>query len=886
MKKREIPEKYEATSIEAHWRQQWDESGIYGWDSERPRSETFVVDTPPPTVSGSLHVGHVFSYTQTDTIVRYQRMLGKNIFYPIGWDDNGLPTERRVQNYFGIKCEPHLPYDPDWKPNHEAAQKSKEIAQVSRRNFTEACALLTQQDEAAFERLWRTVGLSVDWSLQYATIDEHCRRTSQISFLDLVQKDQVYNSYAPTMWDVDFRSAISQAEIEDREIAGAFHDIHFGTEDGESFIISTTRPELLAACVAVVAHPDDPRYQSLFGKTALTPLFKAPVPIQAAEHADPEKGSGILMVCTFGDLMDVEWWRRAKLPLKQIIGLDGRIMECRHGEGAFSSQAPDVANRYFAEIKGLTVKQAQKKIVELLGQDGTHPQGSGAALAGQPKPITHPVKFYEKGDRPLELIPTRQWFQKTIQHKQALLEQGRKVSWHPAHMLTRYEHWVQGLNQDWCLSRQRYFGVPFPVWYKIDAAGQVDYGAPIFADRSLLPVDPLSDTPPGFNPEDRDQPGGFCGDPDVMDTWATSCLTPQIASHWQVNPERHAKLFPMDLRPQAHDIIRTWAFVTIVRAWNHEQQIPWKHAVISGFVTDPDRKKMSKSKGNVVTPEGLLQEHSADAVRYWAARARLGVDTAFDQKLFGIGRKLSTKIFNAAKFVMLQLERVGYDPHQIAVSEISSPLDCAMAMQLKGVIETATRHFEAFEYAIALQVSEDAFWQFCDHYLELVKSRSYSEEDSAERRSALTTLAWSLKTFLRLLAPFLPFVTEEVWSWSFSEPENQDSVHKASWPRIEEISGVSERYGADTLEAAIDLIAKIRGFKTANQKSLKWEVSKLTITCNAVHKERIAPVLADVLRAGNVVKESATFIEAPEEAETTLEIELNPNWQANSGNRA
>lgn len=838
-----IPENYKHSETEDRWIDAWEKGGIYRWDSNVSREDTFVVDTPPPTVSGSLHMGHVFSYTQTDVIVRYQRMRGKNIFYPMGWDDNGLPTERRVQNYYGIRCDATLPYDPTWVPTM-ASKDSKDIKNVSRRNFIEACAILTKEDEAAFERVWRRLALSLDWNLQYATIDDHCRQISQASFLDLVKKGKAYSAEAPTMWDTDFRSAVAQAEVEDREIGGAYHDIRFQVAgETDSFVIATTRPELLAACIAVVAHPDDTRYQKLFGKKAITPLFKAEVPILPAEHADPEKGSGILMICTFGDVNDVNWWKKSQLPSRQILGLDGRVIDLNFGEGSFKTTDVEEANRNYSQLKGLYIKQAQKKIVELLQQDGS--------LIGEPKPTMHSVKFYEKGDRPLEYITSRQWFINVLDSQRELIEQGNRIKWHPPHMQSRYQNWVEGLNSDWCISRQRFFGVPFPVWYRVKENGTFDYEDPIFASADSLPIDPLTDTPPGFKPEDRGKAGGFVGDPDVMDTWATSSLTPQIQSHWSVNAERHKRLFPMDLRPQAHDIIRTWAFYTIVKAYLHENQIPWKHIAISGWILDPDRKKMSKSKGNVVTPETLVKENSSDAIRYWASRARLGVDTAFDPSLFKIGAKLVTKLFNASKFVISQFDRVGQDITSVKTADITAPLDQALLGKLGAVIEQATNAFENFDYAIALQLSEEAFWHFCDHYLELVKVRSYSEIDDAGRRSALATLSWSIETFLRLFAPFLPYVTEEIWSWSYAK-ERAGSVHKAPWPSLNEITSVAKEVSADAFDAAVEVISKIRGTKTESKRSLKWPVASLTVSGDAKHIQSLELVLTDVLHAGNV----------------------------------
>ncbi|MCB9831831.1 MAG: valine--tRNA ligase [Planctomycetes bacterium] len=845
-----MPKKFDHAEAESRWAAAWEKSGIYRWDESLGRDATFVVDTPPPTVSGSLHVGHVFSYTHQDLVVRYQRMLGKNIAYPMGWDDNGLPTERRVQNIFGIRCDPALPYDPAWKPRRDK-KKDDEIEQVSRRNFIEACAIITEEDERAFEDLWRRLGLSLDWSRTYATIDEHCRRISQLSFLDLVAKGQVYNTESPTMWDVDFQTAVAQAEVEDRGRPGFMHDLRFAVKGGGEFTISTTRPELLAACIAVVAHPDDARFKPLFGQTAITPLFGAEVPILAADHADPEKGTGILMVCTFGDANDVDWWKQSGLPLKQVIGMDGRMVPVTFGEAPFASVDVDRAQRTYDQIAGLWTKQAKTRIAELLREDGSGPHGQGAAMIAEPQPIEHPVKFYEKGDRPLEFVPTRQWFVKILEHKAALLEQGRKIDWHPAYMRTRYDHWVEGLNQDWCISRQRYFGVPFPVWYPVRDNGLPDFRQPIYADRDQLPIDPMSACPAGFDESQRGKPGGFLGDPDVMDTWATSSLTPQIMSHWGLDAERHARLFPMDVRPQSHEIIRTWAFYTIVKAWMHENEIPWRNVLISGWILDPDRKKMSKSKGNVVTPGHLLDQHSVDGVRYWAARARLGADTAFDETVFKVGKRLATKIFNASRFVFSQLDRAGVT-QALPAAAIVEPLDQAMVARLRQVLKQATDAFERFDYAAALQTAEESFWQFCDHYVELVKGRSYADEDTPGRRSALAALRLGLSTYLRLLAPFLPYVTEEVWSWRLTGTGREASIHTSPWPDQNELLGIGEGAGALAMTAAVEVTSKIRGAKSDAQKSLRWPVARLEVRGRGEDLDAFRAVQADVIEAGNV----------------------------------
>ncbi|MBM4337754.1 MAG: valine--tRNA ligase [Deltaproteobacteria bacterium] len=840
---REIPQSYDAARAEREWADRWERDGLYRYDPSRSRAETFAVDTPPLTVSGSLHIGHAFSFTQADVIVRQQRMNGKNICYPIGWDDNGLATERRVQNVFGIRPDPRKAYDPTWKPTRERA-KDAPLEEVSRRNFIEACAQITAEDERAFEEVWRRIGLSVDWTSQYATIDEHCRRASQLSFLDLVARGEVYQKYAPTTWDVDDRTAVAQAEVEDREMPGAYHDLRFAVEGGGEFTISTTRPELLGACVAVVAHPSDARYQAYFGRRARTPLFHALVPILASEHADPEKGTGILMVCTFGDQADVEFWKGRDLPLRQLIGSDGRMRAAKFGEAPFESADPAAARQAWSALEGKTVKQAQAASVELLRAAG--------ALAGEPRPITHAVKYYERGSRPLEFVPTRQWFIRLLQHKEVLLEQGRKIEWRPGYMRARYENWVQGLNQDWCVSRQRYSGVPFPVWYPLGADGAPDYERPIFAAPGSLPVDPMSATPPGYRDAQRDQPGGFAGDPDVMDTWATSSLTPQIVSRWPLDPERHAKLFPMDMRPQSHEIIRTWAFYTIVKAWMHERQIPWRNVVVSGWILDPDRKKMSKSKGNVVTPMGLFETHSVDAVRYWAARARLGVDTALDEQVMKLGRRLATKLANAGRFVLLQLERVSASGGTLAASRISHPLDVAFAAKLAALVERATRAYEEFEFAPALQACEETFWDFCDNYLEIVKVRAYAEAPSAGRDSALATLELALRVFLRLFAPVMPYVTEEVWSWRFAGPGRERSIHTSAWPSAQEFGGIALANAGRAYDAAREVSAAIRGAKTSAKKSLRWPVARLEVRGGEEELEALRSVLSDVLGAGSV----------------------------------
>jgi valyl-tRNA synthetase len=837
-----IPKHFEAPEAEVRWNDAWQKSGIYRWDPTRPREETFVVDTPPPTVSGSLHIGHVFSYTHTDVLARQQRMRGRNVYYPMGWDDNGVPTERRVQNYFHVRCDPRAHDEPDLEIEAASAKTRKKPPRVvSRAKFIELCHRVTQEDEQAFLELWQRAGLSVDWDEQYATIDDHCRLVAQQSFRDLFQKGHVYSRHAPFMWDVDFQMALSQADVEDRDQPGAYHHIEFGVEGSDRcFTIATTRPELLPACVGVTAHPDDDRYKDLFGGRAVTPLFRAPVPIFPSDKADPEKGTGILMVCTFGDATDVEWWREEGLALRQLIGRNGRLLPVDFGDDEFPSGDPQRANRCYAELAGKNVKQARAAVVELLGDPANSATGKGAPLQREPEPIQHAVKFYEKGDRPLEFVPTRQWFVRLLDKKPELLAKGDEIHWHPDFMKVRYRDWTENLNQDWCISRQRYFGVSIPVWYPLDADGEPDYENPIVAEREQLPVDPMSDVPAGYDPSQRDQPNGFAGEADIFDTWFTSSMTPQIGSHWSLDDARHRRLFPADVRPQSHEIIRTWAFYTIAKAMLHEDTVPWHHVVVSGWVLDPDRKKMSKSVGNVVTPMPLLEKFTADGTRYWSASARLGTDTAADEKVFKIGKRLVTKIYNAGKFVLTQ---------EGEVHPISCELDRAFVGLLKQQVARATESFDAFNHAVALSEIETFFWtRFTDTYIELAKSRARAG-DPAGQGSAVAALRLGLDVLMRLFAPFLPYITEEVWSWSFAEERDQPSIHTAAWPSEAEFAGIDAPGNEGSFDLAVACWTAINKCKADAAVSMGREVDRLTIAAHPETVAQLGPVLSDVLLA-------------------------------------
>ena len=835
-----LPKHFDAAAAASRWEREWDRLGVHAYDPARPRAETFVVDTPPPTVSGSLHVGHVFSYTHTDIIVRYQRMRGHNIFYPMGWDDNGLPTERRVQNYFHVRCDARAPYEPGLAlPPATAAERREPPRTVSRRNFIDLCLELTRQDEEAFKTLWRRVGLSVDWREEYSTIDARCRHLAQLSFRDLFDKGHVYSIEAPTLWDVDFQTAVAQAEVEDRPTPGAFHHIAFGVEPGGGeLVIATTRPELLPACVGVTAHPDDARYRSLFGKRAVTPLFGVPVPIFPSALVDPEKGTGILMVCTFGDATDVQWWREHGLPLRQVIGRDGRFVPVAFGTNGWESHDPEAANRSYRELRGKRPAAAREAIVALLREaaDGASP------LRGAPRPVEHAVKFYEKGDHPLEFISTRQWFVRLLDKKERLLAKGDEVRWHPDFMRLRYRNWTENLNADWCISRQRYFGVPFPVWYTVGADGAPDYARPLVAGREALPVDPMTEAPPGYEPAQRDRPGGFTGEPDIFDTWFTSSLTPQISSRWWLDPERHARLFPADIRPQSHEIIRTWAFYTIAKALLHEDAIPWKHVVVSGWILDPDRKKMSKSRGNVTTPLHLLEEHTPDGVRYWAAGARLGTDTVFDEKVMRIGKRLVTKLFNAGKFVLAQESDVG---------PVCVELDRAFVHRLRALTVRVSAAFEEFDYARALQETESFLWNdFTDTFIELVKIRARGEGEG--RASAVATLRLGLSVLLRLFAPVLPYITEEIWSWAFAAETGCASIHRALWPGPEDFAVAEAAADPAIFDAAIACLGAINKGKSEAGVSVARGIRRLALAASPPTAARLAPVTADVMAAARV----------------------------------
>ena len=771
-----------------------------------------------------------------------------NVVYPMGWDDNGLPTERRVQNIFGVRIDNNIPYIKNLSVENEKKRlglKESSLLKINRQNFIEMCHIVTGQDELVFKDLFRKMGYSIDWQDEYTTIDNRSRSISQSSFLDLYEKKHIYQYESPTMWDIDFQTAVAQAEIEDRDIDGAYHDIRFNIQDSkENLIISTTRPELLASCVGITAHPDDERYKHLFNKTAISPVFFAPVPIFPSKLVDMQKGTGILMVCTFGDQTDVVWWRENKLPLRQLFGSDGKVLEInfdnKKEKNEWISVNAEKANKNIYKFYNKTLKQSKNLIIEML-KESQNSLDNIVPLVSDPKKIIHPVRFYEKGDSPIEYISSRQWFVKITDKKDDLLEIGKNINWHPNYMSKRFENWTQNLAIDWCISRQRFFGVPIPVWYKIDEKGKVDYNDVILPNISNLPIDPEIDIPDNYQEKDRGKPNGFIGEKDVFDTWFTSSMTPQIIAKWGLPDKDEMKsIFPMDIRPQSHEIIRTWAFYTIVKSYLHSNSIPWKNVVISGWILDPDRKKMSKSKGNVITPIETIEKFGADAVRYWAASARLGTDTTYDENVFVVGNKLVTKLYNAAKFVL---------SHESFHTEKLNEIDASFINDLEKMVIDVTDNYDKFQFAQALQITEEFFWNtYTDNYLELVKKRVFNSKGN-DKASAVTCLRIGLSTLLRLLSPVLPTITEEIWSWCFKNDYGIRSIHQSKWPSKEEFQNYNKPKFEDTLEVAIKAIRSVRQTKTSEGVGLGKPVKQIMIQSNKHNINIIQNIIEDFSNA-------------------------------------
>lgn len=814
---KELPKKYKHLEAEQKWQEFWLKNNIYTWDPKVSREDSFVIDTPPPTVSGLLHMGHIFSYTQADFIARFQRMSGKNVFYPMGFDDNGLPTERLVEKVKKIRG-----------------------GNTPREEFIATCQDVVDEAEEEFRRLFRSVALSVDWKQEYQTISKQSRKISQLSFLDLFNKDRAYRQLQPSLWDPADRTALAQADIEDKELGSQMNDVTFTLEDGTPVTIATTRPELLGACVAVFYHPEDERYTKYKGSTAISPLFGVKVPVLADEHVDKEKGTGLVMCCTFGDQTDIDWWKAHKLPTRVILDKAGKLCNMEEiGSDDWPTVDAKKAQKTIAELTGLKIKAARSHILELLNDEG---------VLTKQEAITHAVKCAERSGTPLEILVTQQWFIKILDQKKELLKKADECEWHPHHMKVRIDQWIKGLSWDWCISRQRFFGVPFPIWYSKRPGEE---GKILTAHPDDLPVDPLQDSPRGYS-KDEVEP-----EHDVMDTWATSSVSPQLSSlgindEHNIDIDRHRHLFPADLRPQAHEIIRTWAFYTIVKAHLHEDTIPWKNLMISGWCLASDKTKMSKSKGNVVTPVDLIEEKGADVVRYWASTSHLGTDTAYSEDVLKIGKKLVNKIWNASKFASLQLSKIDGTPSTAKADYdkgiITETLDIWILTRLHKATLKATTEFHQFEYCRAREAIEDFFWNdFCDNYLEMAKTRSYGEHEnvnSTQQQSAIYTIYHVVETFLRLFAPIVPHVCEELYSHIFDDKFDKDGsiCRVGSWPQTDDYptSITEETIGKQTVQ----ILNAVRKLKADKNVSIKWPITTLTI-CGK-ETEKLQPILQDL----------------------------------------
>lgn len=792
---------YEHAKHEKDAQDLWKSNTTYAF-TPNEQKKVFSIDTPPPTVSGSLHIGHIFSYTHADLIARYKRMKGYNVFYPMGFDDNGLPTERFVE-----------------KKNNTKAYLLK------RSDFTQLCLKETVDVEKLFETLWRSIGLSIDWTKLYSTISDDVRKTSQYSFIDLYNKNLIYRKQEPSLYCTTCRTSVAQAELDSVELASQFNDIAFTDDDGQRHIIATTRPELLPACVAVFFHPEDERYRHLAGTFMTTPVFEKKVKVIADDKVDPTKGTGLVMCCTFGDQTDILWYKKHHLTFIQAIGLDGKWTE------------------QTGPLAGLNAHDARKKIIELLQETGT--------LIGQ-KSITHNVSTHERCKQEIEYLILTQWFVKILEHKQTFLDLADKIEWKPEFMKARYRDWVQNLNWDWCISRQRYFGIPFPVWH-CAACNHV-----ILAEPQWLPIDPQEQAYPGkICPKcSSDQ---ITPDTDVMDTWNTSSLTPQINLHWpDASPDKLS--FPMSMRPQAHDIIRTWAFYTIVKAYYHHGVIPWENIVMSGHVL-AGKEKISKSKENSKTsPEALLAQFPADAIRYWAANGKLGTDTLFSENQIKIGQRLLTKLWNALRFCADHIDahvqhNQGADVGTMVTQ--GDQLQQWIMHELSMTYKTYQQHFDAYEYHAALECAEKFFWSvFCDNYLELVKDQMFTPEkyNPTVIKTTQATLYEISFALIQMFAPFIPHITETLYQLLFKQTEGATSIHLAIFDTAR--FDYSFPASSTTVQTLLTIVAAVRKLKSENQRSLKADLQTLTIYTNnkelVAHLQLLEALITGITRAAVV----------------------------------
>jgi valyl-tRNA synthetase len=768
-----LAKRYDPKSVEPRLEEQWQSAGTYHYrkDAAEP---VYSIDSPPATVSGKLHLGHVYSYSHADFMARFFRMRGLNVFYPMGFDDNGLPTERLVEKQLKIKAN-----------------------QVGRSEFIKQCLRVSQEAEKDYRSLWQRLGLSIDWRYTYRTIDDFSRRTSQFSFIQLYRQGKAYRREAPAIWCPECHTAIAQAELNDLDRQSEYVTLDFRLEEGGSLPIATTRPELLPACVAIFIHPDDLRYHHLAGKQARVPLFGQMVPILEDPSADPEKGTGVVMCCTFGDSTDVAWWYTYQLPSLEAMDKDGKMTSAA------------------GEFSGLTVEAARRAIKERLERAG---------LLLDRQPTLQSIRVHERCDTPVEYIVTNQWFIRVLDERQKFLELGDQIAWHPAHMQARYRAWVENLNWDWCISRQRYFGVPFPLWYCQDC------GEAVLADEGQLPVDPTETIP--------DRPCPSCGgerfvpEEDVLDTWATSSLTPQIVGRWleentsHDSPPLFERVYPFTLRPQAHEIIRTWTFYTIVKSFYHLGQLPWREVLISGWgLAGAGMGKISKSRGGgAMAPQAMIEQYSADALRYWAASTSAGKDALISEEKIQMGAKLVTKLWNVARFS----ERFLQSYHPPSVHSLPfTPADHWILARLQRLIRRCTSLMESYDYASAKSEVETFFWtEFTDNYLEMIKQRLYDQEHP-QREAARYGLHQVLLTILKLLAPFLPYVTEEIYQGLFASVDEATYIHRSKWPEpIAELEDEhAERFGQVLLEIATG----VRRFKSEHNLPLGTDLPQLQL---------------------------------------------------------
>ena len=785
----ELPKRYDPKEAEPRWQKHWEDHKIYAFDKKDKDREIYSVDTPPPTVSGKMHLGHSFSYAQQDFVIRFQRMLGKNVFYPFGTDNNGVATERLVEQLKKVKAR-DMPREEFWQLCMDTVQNE-----------------LIPQYTNDMKRL----GLSCDFDIFYDTIDKHSQRISQRSFIELYNKGREYRKDAPTMWCPKCETGISQVECQDKELDSSFNDVAFNV-DGKDLIIATTRPELIPACVAVFFHPDDKRYKKLLGKKANVPLFNYQVPIMEDTRVDPEKGTGILMCCTFGDQMDMEWQKAFNLPIKEAISKSGVMTK--------------IAGKY----EGLNVTEARKKIIEDLKEQ---------KLLLASEPIKHAVNVHERCGTEVEYIKAKQWFIKYLDLKKDMLNWGKALNWFPEHMRSRYNHWIKGLQWDWMISRQRFFGVPFPVWYCKDC------DEVILADEKDLPVDPIKDKAP-VNECPKCKSKEIIPEKDVLDTWATSSLTPKLAI--ELMPEEIQKrMYPMSLRPQAHDIITFWLFNTVVKSQLHYNINPFEDVVISGHAQDPHGKKMSKSKGNVVEPQEMIEKYSADDLRFWAAGSKLGDDLPFQEKDLVTGQKFTTKLWNSSKFTLMHIEDFDLDMPNLEI------IDKWLLSKLSKMIKGCTESFKKYEYSKTKLEVEKFFWKlFCDYYLEIVKDRVYNPDKRGQepRKAAQYGLYHGLLSVLKMMAPIMPHITEEIYQLYFAQKEKMKSIHISLWPSMDMIDENAEKVG-DFMVQVIEHARRIKSEKNVSLKTpIKQMVVKGKITAeefNEVKEELIASTKAELV---------------------------------------